>query len=271
MTPFQKIVKYTALALAIFLAISIIGGILSVVGLLSGFFGDDIVSEDVKTYTVSSEIQSLDVSIYVADFTIKQGESFSVESNLKHLTVEDKNGVLTVNEKKGFGSSYNGAILTVYIPEDTVFEKVNISTGAGRLTVDSLSASTMKFDLGAGEVTIDTLVATSNADIDGGAGKITVSGGILHNLDLDMGVGQLNLTSALTGESSFDLGVGQSNITVIGNKENYELDIEKGIGNITVNGTSVSDVKVQGNGGNELEINGGIGDINLKFKEFAAK
>ena len=271
MTNFQKTVKYIAMAFAIFLTVSIIGGILSMFGLFGGFFGGDAVTEDIKTYSVSSEIQNLEVKINAADFTIKQGESFSVESNLKHLTVEDKNGVLTIKETKKFSHTYTGAVLTLYIPADTVFEKANIITGAGRLTVDSLSASTMNFELGAGEVSIDTLVATSDIDIDGGAGKITISGGALHNLDLDMGVGQLNLTSALTGESDFDLGVGETNITIIGNRDDYKLDIEKGLGNITVDGTSVSNIKGQGNGNNNIEISGGIGAINLKFKESEAK
>ena len=271
MTNFQKTVKYIAMAFAIFLTVSIIGGILSMFGLFGGFFGGDAVTEDIKTYSVSSEIQSLEVKINAADFTIKQGESFSVESNLKHLTVEDKNGVLTIEETRKFAHTYTGAILTLYIPADAVFERANIITGAGRLTVDSLSAATINFELGAGEVTIDTLVAASDIDIDGGAGKITISGGALHNLDLDMGVGQLNLTSALTGESDFDLGVGESNITIIGNKDDYKLDIEKGLGNITVDGTSVSNIKGQGNGNNSIEFSGGIGAINLKFKESEAK
>ncbi len=271
MTTFQKVIKYLAMAFALFLIVSIIGGILSMFGLFGGFFGGDAVTEDVKTYEVSSDIQSLEVKINAADFTIKQGESLSVESNLKHLAVEDKNGVLTIRETKKFGITYTGAVLTLYIPADAVFERANIITGAGRLTVDSLSATTMNFELGAGEVTIDTLVATSDIDIDGGAGKITISGGALHNLDLDMGVGQLNLTSALTGESDFDLGVGESNITVIGNKDDYKLDIEKGLGNITVDGTSVSNIKEQGNGNNSIEVSGGIGAINLKFQDTKAE
>lgn len=265
MTTFQKAVKYLAMAFAIFLTVSIIGGILSMFGLFGGFFGGDAVTDDIKTYTVSSDIKSLEVKINAADFTIKQGDSFSVESNLKYLTVEDKNGVLTIRDTKKFIRTYTGAVLTLYIPADTVFDKANITTGAGRLTVDNLSADTMNFELGAGEVAIDTLVASSDIDINGGAGKITISGGALHNLDLDMGAGQLNLTSALTGESDFDLGVGESNITVIGNKNDYKLDIEKGLGNITVDGTSVSNIKGQGNGNNDIEISGGIGAINLKF------
>lgn len=263
MTTFQKVIKYLALSLAIFLTVSIIGGFLGVFSL----FGGDAVAEDVTIYTVSSDISSLNMKINAADLTIKQGDHFSVESNLKYLTVEDENGILTVKETKKFGSTYTGAVLTLYIPAGTVFENVNITTGAGRLTVDYLSANSMKFELGAGEVTMDTLIAASDADIDGGAGKITISGGALHNLDLDMGVGQLNLTSALTGKSDFDLGIGESNITIIGNKDDYKLDIEKGIGNITVDGKGVSNIKNQGNGNNSVEVSGGIGAINLNFEE----
>lgn len=267
MTNFQKTVKYIAMAFAIFLTVSIIGGILSMFGLFGGFFGGDAVTEDIKTYSVSADIKSLEIKINAADFTIKQGESFSVESNLKHLTVEDKNGVLTIKETKKYSKTYTGAVLTLYVPADTVFDRADIITGAGRFTVDQLSARTMKFELGAGEVTIDTLIATTAIDIDGGAGRITISGGALHNLDLDMGVGQLNLTSALIGDSDFDLGIGESNITVIGNKDNYKLDIEKGIGNITIDGTSVSNIKEYGNGNNIIEVSGGIGAINLRFQE----
>lgn len=267
MTNFQKTVKYIAMAFAIFLTVSIIGGILSMFGLFGGFFGGDAVTEDIKTYSVSADIKSLEIKINAADFTIKQGESFSFESNLKHLTVEDKNGVLTIKETKKYSKTNTGAVLTLYVPADTVFDRADIITGAGRFTVDQLSARTMKFELGAGEVTIDTLIATTAIDIDGGAGRITISGGALHNLDLDMGVGQLNLTSALIGDSDFDLGIGESNITVIGNKDNYKLDIEKGIGNITIDGTSVSNIKEYGNGNNIIEVSGGIGAINLRFQE----
>ena len=250
MTSFQKIIKYIAIAIAIFLAVSIVGGALSMLGLFGNFFGGNAVTKDATTYDVSSDINTLKVEINAADFQVKQGETFSVESNLKHLTVNDKNGVLTIKETKKFSGKYTNAILILYIPAETKFENVNLTTGAGRLTIDKLSADTLDFELGAGEVFITHLIATLSADIEGGAGKITVSDGTVNNLDLQMGVGQLNLISALTGECELDLGVGESNITVLGNKDDYKLDIEKGIGNITV-----------------IEITGGIGAINVKFEE----
>lgn len=267
MTTFQKTVKYIAMGLAIFLTVSIIGGALSMFGLFSGFFGGDAVTENVTTYTISSDISNLEVKINAADFQIKQGKAFSVESNLKHLVVDDKNGVLTIKETKKFGSVYKTATLILYVPTETVFDKANIITGAGRITVDHLSADIMNLELGAGEVTIDSLIATKSADIEGGAGKITISDGALNNLDMDMGVGQLNLTSALSGKCQLDSGVGETNITLIGNKDNYRLELEKGLGSISVNGEDVSGHGNIGNGTNEVEINGGIGAINVEFKK----
>lgn len=265
MTTTQKIIKYAAIAFAILLAISIIGGILSAVGLFASL-SDDAVSDDLTTYAVSSEITSLDILVGAADFTIKQAASFSVESNLKNLTVKEKNGTLIIREEQTVGRIYNDPVLTLFIPEQTVFKKAEITTGAGRLTADILAAEILQLELGAGEVTIDTLSATSKADIDGGAGKITIGTGTLCNLDLDMGIGQLNLTSAIIGKSEMDMGVGETNLVLIGSRDDYALDIEKGIGSIAVDGKDISDFGSSGNGQNRIDINGGVGAIRITFK-----
>lgn len=267
MTPFQKIIKRFAFAFAIFLAVTIIGGLLSAVGFFGGFLGEDVVTDDLKTYSLSSDIKNLNIRISAADLYIKEGDSFSVESNLEHLKVEEKDGILTILETKKIHGNYKGAVLTIYVPAERKFGFTKLTTGAGRLTIDKLSSDTINFELGAGEVKISSLIASQSADIDGGAGKITISDGTLNNLDFNMGVGQLNIRSVLTGESEFELGVGESNITVLGIKDNYALDVEKGMGNITVDGISISNIKDQGNGQDSIEISGGIGAINIKFEK----
>ena len=274
MTTLQKVIKYLALAFAIFLTVSIVGGILSAVGLLGSLFSDDDaewgdVIGETKTYTVSSEISDLNIQINAADFYIKEGNSFSVESNLKNLEVDEKNGCLTLKDltkiKLNGSNAYENAVLTIWVPVGTVFDNVNIKTGAGRFTVDSLSAATIGFELGAGDVTISKLIAEKSANIEGGAGRITISNGAIKDLALKMGMGQLNLTAALTGDSELELGVGESNITLLGSKDDYELDIEKGIGNITVDGKNVTAFGSSGNGANEVDIHGGVGAINVRF------
>lgn len=271
MTDFQKIVKYIAMGFAALLAVSIIGGIIHAVGIFGGFVVNDATTEDMRTYSVSSPISSLYVDINAADITVKEGTAFSVESNLKYLTVEEKNGLLSIKEQKKLFQEYNHSVLVLTLPAGTVFENAELKTGAGRLIADSLSAKTLDCDFGAGEIQIAHLSASSKADIDGGAGKITISGGSIHGLDFDMGVGQLNFTALLTGQCELDLGVGESNITLLGSKADYALDIEKGLGNITVDGNNVTDFGSSGNGQNKVELNGGIGAINVTFREIATK
>ena len=263
MTEVQKIIKYVAMAVALCLAVSIIGGIVGGVAILGGILDGSATTDDLTTYEISSPITALDIEIGAADFTIKEGDSFSVESNLKNLIVKEKNGTLIIEEKTFFGGTYNGAVLTLYLPFHE-FEKAEIATGAGRFTVDSLNAKNLDLELGAGEVNIDHIWALT-ADIDGGAGKLTIDGGTLNNLDLDMGIGQLNLNVESFGESELDLGVGESNITLRGGAKYYTVNIEKGIGSITVDGKSVSSYARAGNGQSRIQINGGVGSIHLNF------
>lgn len=266
MTSWQKAIKYIAIAFAIFLIVSIIGGIMSAVGVIGGFIDSDATADNIKTYTVSQDITQLEIDINAADFTLTVGDEFKVESNLKDLTVKDTGGTLTVIENKKWGRDYNNAVLTLYIPTDFVFEKAEIETGAGRVTVDTLSADKLSLELGAGEAKIAELNAVKEAEIDGGAGKITINGGTLNNLDFNMGVGECNLTAAILGNSELDCGVGAANVTLLGSADDYKIYTSKGIGNVTVDGQSASDENTYGVGENKIELNCGIGEVKVKFE-----
>ena len=258
-------------ALAVCLTAAIVCGILSVVGALDSDRAETDATGELKTYAVASGISELKIHINAADITIKEGGRFSVESNLKNLTVEEKNGCLILKDlttiKLSGSNAYQDAVLTIYVPAGTVFDSIDLKTGAGRVSAGELLAETVDIELGAGDALIDTLVAAKSADIEGGAGRITISGGALHDLELEMGVGQLNLTSALTGKCQLELGIGESNITLVGNRADYALDIEKGIGEVRADGKPVSDFGSSGNGTAEVEIHGGIGAIYVEFKE----
>ncbi len=269
MTTLQKIIKYLAIALALFLIATILEAVLGAIGLISGWRDHESTLEEMKTYAVSASIDRMEIEIGAADFKIEQAAEFSVQSNLKNLTVKEQNGTLIIKQKTNRGITEREAALTLCIPEGKSFDRVELTTGAGRLTVDRLSADTLKLELGAGEVTIDELNAALAADIAGGAGKITVYGGSLHDLDLEMGVGELNLTSALTGACELELGIGQSNIKVLGEKAEYRLDLQKGLGSLTVDGVSISNTETYTGGRHSLSIHGGIGAIYVDFARSA--
>jgi len=246
--------KYIALLLMLVLVLT-----------LAGCTENAVLSEP-YTYEVASDIHALDIRVGAADFTIKYANTTAVVSNLKYLSISEKDGVLTVVDEKTVGVTYKDPILILYIPVDTVYERIDLSVGAAKLTADTLAADRIKLQLGAGDVSISDIHAKSGADILGGAGRIIIRG-VMNNLELEMGAGELNLEAALLGDSHLSLGVGESNLILIGNRDDYAVEIEKGIGSVTVDGKSVADFGSSGTGKNCVQIKGGVGAINLSFQE----
>lgn len=268
MTTFQKIIKYLAMAFAIFLSISIITGICSALFTVTYFFSEKPSDEMTVEYDVGTNITSLSINIRAAELEIKTGDQFAVETNHKYLVCEEKGDVLKISERKPFISVFDSGVRVVLtIPESHVFDYVDISTSAGSVTIDEISSNMLNIDLGAGELQARRLDASDKAEIDGGAGSVTIKGGRLNNAEIDMGVGELNLISELSGNSSIDYGVGKTNIVLLGTDDDYKIELDKGIGKATLDGKKMSDDSVYGAGANFIEIDGGVGELNITFKE----
>lgn len=267
MTGWQKTVKYLAIALAIFLSVSIISGICGGLASLSFLFGHRNGGGQLTSYPVEGAVEELIIDISAADLSIQTGEPFCVESNLKYLKVEESNGRLSVSEEKSWIGSNSGDVrLYIYVPEDTHFAYADVKAGAGSVKIDTLSADVLELDLGAGEVQIGKLTAEKRAEINGGAGELTIREGLLHNVELDMGVGELNLTGRILGKSSLDYGIGEAELTLLGTEEDYRIELDKGIGEATLEGESMRDDSVYGFGDNQIEIDGGIGELHITFQ-----
>ena len=82
-----------------------------------------------------------------------------------------------------------------------------------------------------------------------------------------MGVGKLTLKSRIEGESDLDYGVGETDLILLGSLEDYQIEIDKGIGEAKLNGENMQDDSVYGSGENKIEIDGGVGAINIEFSE----
>lgn len=266
MTREQKIIKYAAIAFAVLIITGIISAVAGILGWVLGM-GVSAVGDN-QTYTPEGEINSLEVEIGAAEFKIVESEIFKVESNLKWLDVKvSSDGTLVLHEKHKNNADYDGAVLTIYIPKDLVLSDAYINTGAGKLTVERLSSGTLHLLLGAGEAIINDLTVTSSAEIEGGAGSVSILSGSIKDLDLEMGVGKLDLNAALLGESELDLGVGKVKIALLGGKDAYTLELNKAMGNIKLDGEKLSSSRTIGNGERTVEINGGVGDIDVTFEE----
>lgn len=255
MTTFQRIIKYFALALAFVIIVSIIGGIYA---LTTVFDYDRDYKYDESKFDSSANI--LVVDLKKTNLTIKKGDELKVETSNKRIDVKKSNNRLIITERGSFLSQTESVI--VYVPEELIFDIVDIDTGAGKLSIYDLKSRNLDLDMGAGKVEIDNITISDDASIDGGAGEVIITNSNLTNLDLDVGVGKFTIEGRLNGRSDIDAGVGELNIR-LDNLNDYSIHVTKGIGNISIVGENIKNDTIYGNGTNKLEIDGGIGSINI--------
>lgn len=261
----QKAIKYAAIAFGIFLIVSIAGGLLSILGFFH-LLGDGDVLDTPRTYPIAQDVNSLELDISAARLHIVQGDTFALESNLEKLEILQEDGKLIIREsgKSWFSLGFDGAV-TLTVPEDCVLEEARISTGAGEVRVDGLSAREVELSLGAGKAELQGLTVLDSGKLEGGAGKITMTQSNLRNFQVEMGVGALDFSGSFTGSGALHCGVGSVEMNLAGSREDYTFSVEKGLGKISIAGESASDGEVVGSGGNALAVSGGIGSIRIAF------
>lgn len=268
MTSVQRIIKYLAIAFAIFLVVSIIGGILGGLALITGLSGSTDLMEEMQSLAFTGEVHELRLDIGALNVEILPGDTLAAETNSKNVTCKVDSGVLTIRE-----SNHNwlrvGQVgkLVLTVPKDFVFDKADLEFGAGTVEIDGLTAGKLDLNLGAGEVIIRSLTVTGTADIEGGAGKLSILGGSLSNLDMDLGVGELVLESKLTGSSEIDFGVGSAKLVLQGSPEDYRIRLDKGLGSATLDGEKMEDKATYGSGPNSIDLDGGVGEIRVDFTQ----
>lgn len=229
MSSAQKIIKYCAIAFAIFLIVSIFSGIsYGVVGI---FTAANLVSDNsvVESKCENTEEQCLQINLAMSALNIKPGDSLKVETKNDKVNVKEDGKTLIITESgRHLFESYQDRDVTVYIPENITFTKVAISGGAGSIYVEKLTAKELEMSLGIGATTVNSLDAET---------------------------------------AKISAGIGEVSINLAKNAENYEIKASKGIGDITLNSQSIPDNSVIGSGNHKITISGGIGSINITTAE----
>lgn len=257
----NKVIKYIAIAFAIFLILNIVSGIIYGFSFVGNIFNDDE-PIDLKTLEINQNIKNIDIDVKNVNITVKTSDLFGIETNNKYISYTQDNDELSIKENKHFWLK-NNTDLIIYIPP-IALGNFKIKTGAGKVVVDNLIANDLKLNLGAGKVEITSLEVLNNAKIDGGAGEISIKDGIINNLDMDMGVGKVSINSKLLGDNEIDAGVGELNLNLTGSENDYSITVDKGIGSIKLSGNNIKN-GVYGNGNNKIDIDGGVGSIKINF------
>ena len=265
MTIWQKIIKYLAIIFAMMIIINIIGGIASGLTSITSLFNNfKNNNENIYVFTVDeiNEIDNLKIDLKTSNLVVKSGNTFSIHTNNRYVKQTLNNESLTIKENSYFNLSSNNEVI-ITIPNDKIFNKINISMGAGNVNLENLTSLYLNIDAGAGNISFDNLSVTEEFDLNGGAGNITINNSQVKNLDLDNGIGEFKFSGYLFGDNEIDMGVGNANLYLYSDIDEYNFYVNKGIGNIIINGEKISDEYKVSNDENikTIKIDGGVGNI----------
>ena len=248
MTEAQKVIKYCAIAFAIFLIVSIFSGITyGIYGLFT--LGDGIISnQNFEEKCHSAEEYCLQISLAASNLFIKTGETIKVDTkNDKINTTIDGNRLIITEKGRHLFDDYDNRDVVFYLPENITYDKIYISGGAGKINIEALRAKDLEMSLGVGGTEISVLEA--------------------ENAKISTGIGDTKIDTLEIKDAKISAGIGETSVGLKSKAEEYSIKVSKGIGRITLNGSSVSDDDTIGNGAKKLDISGGIGAINIRTAE----
>lgn len=265
MTGIQKVIKFFAVFLAGFIIVNIIGSLLFAISIVTNITGG--YSKSTKTFSKTYQnIQNLEIDLSTSNLTIKEGEKWEVKANKvsKMFTINNDSNTLKIKEKKvwPFNNLKSGEV-TIYIPK-TELNKLDIEGGVGKVEIKNIIAKDLDLQTGVGYLKIDDSIFY-NTNIESGVGKTTITSSTLNNLEMEGGVGSTDIEAHITGMSKIECGVGEINLSLLGQKEDYTIVAEKGLGEIKIENQKQKNKMVYGTGQNRIKLEGGVGSIDLKF------
>ena len=284
MKPFQKVIKYGAMAFAIYLAVMIISiiifGLTAIFGIgvgiekISNNIGNSTNNKELLTYTEEyTGIESLDIDLSKSGLEIKTGDSFKVEfinvSKDLSTKLNDSGKELKIEDEtlKLFENVNSESKIIVYIPNDYELRSVKLDlVGVSGAYIEGFKAEKLEVDVGAGKYEINNVQVTT-AEVDSGAGETYIKNSTFDNLEFNAGGGPVTINCTVNNKGEIESGFGKLEANLIGTKDNYKVRAETGIGNLTVDGNKARDGEIIGNGSTNINVVAGIGETAINFVE----
>ena len=215
----------------------------------------------------------------------KQSVVYSITNNTKKIgaSVQVEGDTLTISTKKnrkwnwfsGWKRDRMGrskTVITVKIPQNTVFDTADINIGAALLTLDGFTASQrFKLNTGAGEVDVKNITA-SNVNIQTGVGETVFHNCSFTDTVMNTGIGETVFDGKIFKSLDIKAGIGEIDMRINGKKDDYLINATSGIGSILIDGRSATgiDSTFRINNQNALHtirVKAGIGQVNITFWE----
>ena len=207
---------------------------------------------DGTVYQLKYQPTKLDIELKYDELILEEGDSFCVrvyDDNGKNVTVKESSDTLKVRSTKKLSKTRK---VCISYPEDVKLQELEIEMGAGTVYLNrDIETEKLSVEMGAGEFESKNPVTAREADLEIGTGSMTFADLSARKTDGECGLGELDLT-------------------LTGTQEDYNYDLECGVGNLDVGSDSYSGLgreKSISNKGADRKLNleCGMGNISVDF------
>ena len=208
--------------------------------------------EDGTVYQLKYQPTKLDIELKYDELILEEGDSFCVrvyDDSGKNVTVKESSDTLKVRSTKKLSKTRK---VHISYPEDVKLQELEIEMGAGTVYLNrDIETEKLSVEMGAGEFESKNPVTAMEADLEIGTGSMTFADLSARKTDGECGLGELDLT-------------------LTGTQEDYNYDLECGVGNLDVGSDSYSGLgreKTISNKGadRKLDLECGMGNISVDF------
>lgn len=213
----------------------------------------EVISDD--SCTSYTGIRQISADLYAGDVSVRATaedhvivETSGLNSKLG-FQCRQEGDTLELSTKKHSLSVHDLGTITIYIPQNLVLEEADFSLGAGTLFIEDICARDLELEIGAGEANVDFFEADV-VDASCGAGKLTFAGTVKREVDIECGAGEVDYYAS-------------------GNQDDYNYEIESGIGEIRVGDRSYSGLAqecyIDNQAAKDIVVDCGIGQVTIYF------
>ncbi len=202
------------------------------------------------------QVESLELEVEAGDVRIEESDkdqvvvtgrdvypSFQCSMDGKTLKIEDKN-------KRYFRTGKKDSVITVEIPRELEFHKLNLHVTMGNLEVVGFQ--------------------TKNMGVLCGAGSATLEGDVLGKSEFQCGMGELIYQGGLEGDTRFECGMGSITADLTNRQKDFDYELTCGMGEVQVGDLSIGgvagDQKISNRAGRLMKVDCGMGEVTVEFE-----
>ncbi len=229
---------------------------------IDGSIGTDIFEDEYPVYSKGTYIfedyvaQDLEIEVGSASLIVKRHEKDFIQMEVgsqgqaQCFVKEGDLHIFTAQEEIIHVGSVDS--VTVYLPEDMVFDETTVEIGAGNVEFYGFTTNDMEVEVGAGNIVATELECGS--------------------LNMEVGLGSAEMEGKTDGDITIDCGMGAVSLKLLGEAEDYNYKMDCGMGAIDVDGIySIAGIGGEKTNNNDaqknVKIDCGMGSVEIKFEK----